>query len=315
MKQAVRNGYALCDQLGLPHRFASAAAEQDFPVFAPLEYIRRMQPGNPQDPLLLQVLGMQREMEDQGSGLLDPVGDEAAQRAEGVLQKYKRRVLLITTGACAIHCRYCFRRHYPYETAPKGKAGFSRSLELIRQDAELDEVILSGGDPLTLADETLGWLVDELCQIPHVRRIRLHTRLPVVIPQRVCETLLDWVRRSSAAMYFVLHFNHAQEIDAAVSAALADLHRSGAVLLNQSVLLRGVNDSLEAQRDLCLALVDRRVVPYYLHQLDLVQGALHFAVEDAAAQALVASLRSELPGYAVPTLVREIAGQASKTPL
>ncbi|MCA9134127.1 MAG: EF-P beta-lysylation protein EpmB, partial [Planctomycetales bacterium] len=313
LKGAIRSGAELCRQLQLPPELASDEAESDFPVFAPLEYVRRMKLGDAQDPLLRQVLGVPQETSDPLSGQRDAVGDLAAVRAPGLLHKYDRRVLMITSGVCAVHCRYCFRRHFPYQTAPKGRAGWQQSLEIIAADPSIDEVILSGGDPLTLADEPLRSLVADIQDIPTIRRIRLHTLVPVVIPQRVCEPLLAWVRQSRLPIYFVLHFNHANEIDAAVAKAVDQLRRAGATLLNQAVLLRGVNDSVAAQSELCLRLVDLQILPYYLHQLDRVQGALHFEVSDERALAIAQALPAHLPGYAVPKLVRETAGEPSKT--
>ncbi len=313
LKVAIRSGHELCRALNLPVELASPRAEADFPLFAPWEYVARMQVGEPRDPLLLQVLAGAQELAPQPNALCDPVGDRQAERLPGLLQKYERRVLMITTGACAIHCRYCFRRHYPYDTAPRGREGWRESLQSIAADPSVDEVILSGGDPLTLADSSLAWLAAQLAAIPHIRRLRIHTRLPVVVPQRVCEELLDWVRQSPLAIYFVLHFNHAAEIDQPVRSALRQLRQAGATLLNQAVMLRGVNDSCEAQTELCLSLVNEQVVPYYVHQLDPVQGAMHFAVPDATAVALMEEVQGKLPGYAVPKLVREIAGQPSKT--
>ncbi len=315
LKQAIRSGAQLCRALGLPEQLASQKSEDDFRLFVPWEYVGRMERGNPRDPLLLQVLAGVEELESHPRGQLDPVGDLSAERQPGLLHKYDRRVLMITTGACAIHCRYCFRRHYPYHTAPRGQHGWSQSLQTIADDHSLDEVILSGGDPLTLADSSLAWLTEQIGNIAHIRRLRVHTRLPVVIPQRVCEELLQWVRQSHLAMYFVLHFNHAREIDSAVQAALRQLRQAGATLLNQAVMLRGVNDSVEAQSALCLSLANEQVLPYYVHQLDPVQGAMHFAVSDADALNIMREVQRRLPGYAVPKLVREISGQPSKTPL
>ncbi len=315
LKGAIRSGSQLCQALGLPSDVACQRAEEDFPVFAPWDFVARMQPGAPDDPVLRQVRGASAERSPQPDSLLDPVGDTAAQLQPGLLKKYQRRVLMITTGSCAVHCRYCFRRHYPYDTAPRGRDGWERSLQAIADDPSLDEVILSGGDPLTLADSSLAWLVSQIADIPHIRRVRVHTRLPVVIPQRVCSELLDWAHQSSLAMFFVLHFNHAAELDHAVAAGLKQLRQAGVTLLNQAVMLRGVNDSLSAQRDLCLRLVNEQVIPYYVHQLDPVQGALHFAVPDREAVAIMQQLPALLPDYAVPKLVREIAGQASKTPV
>lgn len=327
MKRAIRDGRSLCARLRLPETLASGVAQEQFSVFAPLEYVARMRPEDPNDPLLLQVLGRHEEHLEPGShaatgvgssppeATLDAVGDLAAQRGAGLLQKYDSRVLMITSGACAVHCRYCFRRHFPYGEVAPGKLGWQSSLAIIRRDRSLDEVILSGGDPLTVADEQLAWLIKQIDAMPHIQRIRIHTRVPVVIPQRICDSLVRWAESSRAAIFFVLHFNHAAEIDDSVRGAMRRLRRAGVTLLNQAVLLRGVNDTPRAQRELCLALVNMQVLPYYLHQLDLVHGALHFEVDDDQARDILHSLRSTLPGYAVPKLVREIAGHASKTPV
>lgn len=315
MKAAIRSSRQLLDQVGLADvNVISAMAEKEFPVFAPLEYVARMKKGDLADPLLNQVLAVPQEFADVG-GVADPVGDGSAEIVPGLLQKYQRRALLITSGACAIHCRYCFRRHFPYADAPTGMHGWAKALETIQADTSLDEIILSGGDPLSVSDHVLKQLIARLNSFSHLKRIRIHTRFPVVIPSRVCNDLLNWVESSRCAVYFVLHFNHISEIDSNVIVALKQLRQAGATLLNQSVLLRGVNDSFEAQRDLCLKLVDHHVLPYYLHQLDLVRGATHFEVSDEHALSIVESLRKALPGYAVPKLVREIAGQPHKTPL
>ncbi len=313
LKRSVRSGRELCRLLDLSSDVACPTAEADFPVFAPHEFISRMKPGDPRDPLLMQVLASHQELDS--SGRLDPVGEHGCERSPGCLQKYPRRVLLITTGACAIHCRYCFRRHYPYQSAPRGEIGWSTWLTNIRNDPSIDEVILSGGDPLSVVDQRLKWLVAELENIPHVQRLRLHTRFPIVIPQRVCPELLDWMSQTRLAVYVVLHANHAQEVDASVLEAFAGLKSAGAMLLNQAVLLRGINDSVDAQLELCLRLANQQVMPYYLHQLDPVQGGMHFEVSDQRAAEIVAGLRQQLPGYAVPQLVRELPGELSKTPL
>jgi EF-P beta-lysylation protein EpmB len=313
MKLAIRSSRQLLDFLALSSDQGSAAAEREFPVFVPLEYASRIRPGDPNDPLLLQVLAT--DQETQSIGLEDPVGDAAAELVPGLLKKYNRRALLIASGACAVHCRYCFRRHYPYQSAPKDVNGWQVATAAILQDPSIDEVILSGGDPLSASDDSLAQLIDGFNAIGHLARIRVHTRFPVMIPSRVCEDLLKWVRGSRSAVYFVLHINHVAEIDADVQSAIRKLRQAGAVVLNQAVLLAGVNDSFEAQRDLCLKLVDNSVLPYYIHQLDPVRGAMHFEVDDRTALEIVDSLRRELPGYAVPQLVREIAGQPHKTPV
>lgn len=313
LKAAIRSGAELCRQLELDPRLASSGSEADFPVLVPQEYLRRMRIGDPQDPLLRQVLGTEAEL--QAAGLKDPVGDLDFAREAGMLQKYAGRVLLVASGACAVHCRYCFRRHFPYAEVPTSRQQWQRWLAQLAADTDINEVILSGGDPLSVVDHRLQWFVDELNRLEHIRRLRVHTRLPVVIPQRVCSELLDWVRAAQATVYFVVHINHPQEIDAGVEAMFQQLHAAGVVLLNQAVLLRGINDDYATLYELCSRLIDGRVLPYYLHQLDRVQGATHFEVADQVAVSLVTQLRANLPGYAVPQLVREIPGQPSKTPV
>ncbi|MCR9296946.1 MAG: EF-P beta-lysylation protein EpmB [bacterium] len=311
MKAAIRSAHTLCEQLGVDPQLACPEAESDFPVFAPQEWVRRIKPNDAHDPLLRQVLAIQEERQEQGE--MDPVGDLDSQRGSGLLQKYAGRVLLVTTGACAIHCRYCFRRHFPYSETPKGRQGWETWLSSIADDTSIEEVILSGGDPLTIADSHLAWLSSRLDAIEHVQRLRIHTRVPVVIPQRVCGELLRWLTESRLRTILVLHINHAQEIDSLVDLAVEKLRSAGVVLLNQSVLLKGVNDSVQALKELSLALVDRGIVPYYLHQLDPVRGGMHFEVDDDRAIKLIEDLRGKLPGYAVPRLVREQAGEPSKT--
>lgn len=313
MKRAIRDGIELCEKLQIDRSELNRAAEGEFPVFAPLEYIRRMSPGDPNDPLLLQVLP--QAAESQSGGLLDPVDDLGNQRSSGLLQKYPGRVLLMNSTACAVHCRYCFRRHFPYSDVPVGIDSWTSSLDSFRHDESIREVILSGGDPLTSNDVMLGQLIDTINKMPHIRRLRIHTRFPVVIPQRVCETLLEWVQAARMAVYFVLHINHANEIDESLRVAVRQLAQKGVTVLNQAVLLRGINDQPSDQLALCEELINTQILPYYLHQLDPVQGALHYEVCDAEAQAIVNHLRSQLPGYAVPKLVREISGESSKTPV
>lgn len=316
MRTAIRSSRELLRMLDLPESGFSTAAEADFPVFVPREFVARMT-RSASDPLLRQVLASPEEVSEVWSKgtLIDPVGDNAATRNPGLLQKYVGRSLLIASGACAVHCRYCFRRHYPYQTAPKGPSGWQASLETLRNDLSVEEVILSGGDPLTVTDSQLHWLVNELNQIAHIRRIRIHTRVPVVIPHRVCDELLTWVRSSRAAVYFVLHVNHPQEIDSNLAAAVRQLRTSGATLLNQTVLLRDINDMPAVQLQLCRELVNMQVLPYYLHHLDRVTGSLHFESSVESGHAIIEHLRNNLPGYAVPKFVREVAGEPSKTPL
>jgi len=293
-----------------------APAAAAFPVRIPHSFIRRMRRGDPHDPLLRQVLPLTQELLTAPGFVRDPVGDLAAMAQPGVLHKYAGRALLVTTGACAIHCRYCFRRHYPYAQAHAGQASWARALEHLRADVSIHEVILSGGDPLALSDAKLAQLAQTLDEITHLRRLRIHTRLPVVLPARVDVPLLAWLGQGRLPRVIVLHVNHAQELaDAEVVHALATLRQSGATLLNQAVLLRGVNDTLDALVALSEALFNAGVLPYYLHQLDRVQGAAHFEVPDEEALALLAEVRARLPGYLVPRLVREVAGAPAKLPV
>lgn len=291
------------------------AAAREFPVFAPLEYLARVRPGDPHDPLLRQILPLADELEDVPGFGDDPVGDEPATMAAGVLRKYRSRVLLVTTGACAVHCRYCFRRHFGYEQVPKAPAAWEPALARIAAATEVDEVILSGGDPLTLVDTRLAELVAQIQRIDHVQRLRIHTRLPIMIPSRVDDRLLAWLAATRLTTILVIHANHAAELDDAVARGLAALSQVGVLLLNQSVLLRGVNDDIETLVELSQRLVDLGVMPYYLHQLDRVRGGAHFEVPVDRGRKLVEALRSRLPGYAVPRYVQEIAGAASKTVL
>jgi L-lysine 2,3-aminomutase len=324
LKDSVRDIGELCQLLDLPADFAesvapaagrSESALRDFPLFAPRGFVARMRKGDPRDPLLRQVLPVADELVDAPGFTVDPVGDGDALRQPGLLQKYAGRVLLVTTGACAIHCRYCFRRHFPYAEGPRSLADWQPALDEIAADETIHEVILSGGDPLTIVDATLAALVDELAAIGHLRRLRVHTRLPIVIPERVTDALIDVLRGSRLTPIMVVHANHANEIDACVAVAFAKLIDAGIPLLNQAVLLRGVNDTVDAQAALCERLVNLRVMPYYLHQFDRVAGASHFDVPVETGRRIVCELRERLPGYAIPRYVAEIAGAGSKTVL
>jgi EF-P beta-lysylation protein EpmB len=317
MKDAVRSREELCRLLDLPPApaGAAAAAAAQFPLFVPRGFIARMRPGDPDDPLLRQVLPLADETAALPGFTADPVDDGAARRQPGLLQKYAGRALLISTGTCAINCRYCFRRHYPYGESPRSLADWQPAIAEIANDKSLDEVILSGGDPLTLVDSVLAELIEQLMDISHLRRLRVHTRLPIVIPERVTDAFVQLLRVTRLTPIVVLHANHAQELDAHVASAIAKLADAGVLLLNQAVLLAGVNDSVDAQAALCERLVDLRVIPYYLHQLDRVAGAAHFEVPIEKGRQIVAQLRARLPGYAVPRYVQEVAGELSKIEL
>lgn len=316
-RDAVRDPRELLAMLGLDALAAgiSDAAAAQFPLRVPRGFVARMRHGDRHDPLLRQVLPVLDEDRIVAGFGLDAVGDAAARRGGGVIHKYNGRALLVATGSCAVHCRYCFRRHYPYAEDTAAAAGWREAVALVAGDASIHEVILSGGDPLSLADHKLAELTAALRGIPHLRRLRIHTRLPIVLPERVDAGLLAWLRGLPWPVAIVVHANHAREFDAAVDDAMAALRDAGALLLNQAVLLRGVNDSVDALADLCERGHAAGVLPYYLHQLDRVAGAAHFEVGDAEALALHAALAARLPGYLVPRLVREVAGRTGKTPL
>jgi EF-P beta-lysylation protein EpmB len=274
-----------------------------------------MNPGDATDPLLRQVLPSRAERIPADGYLLDPVGDGAATRLPGLIQKYRGRALLMVHGACAVHCRYCFRRHYSYADLGATDPRLQGALAAIAADPSLTEVILSGGDPLLLDDPGLGSLLARLDAIPHLRRLRIHSRLPVVLPERVTDELCRSLQGLRLSPVLVIHTNHPQELGANAAASLARLRTGGVTLLNQSVLLRGINASVDTLAVLSEQLFACGVLPYYLHQLDPVQGAAHFQVPDEEALALLETLRSRLPGYLVPRLVREVAGEPAKRPL
>ncbi len=300
-------------QLAAVERPASLAAQEAFPLRVPRAFVARMARGDWSDPLLRQVWPAVEETREQTGWVDDPLQEQAAALAPGILQKYPGRALLTAAPHCAIHCRYCFRRHFDYDANSPGRQAWEQSLESLRQDLSISEAILSGGDPLANSDRQLAWLVNQLEAIPQLHTLRIHTRLPVVIPARVTDALLDLLRESRLRVVMVLHVNHARELDADCEAAISRLRDAGLILLNQSVLLAGVNDSVAALRDLSERLFSTGILPYYLHLPDRVAGTAHFDVSEARGCELVAALRAGLPGYLVPRLVREIPGQSSKT--
>lgn len=317
LRTAVRDPVELCRLLELPPRFAAGASQSHnlFPVFAPRGYVARMERGNPHDPLLRQVLPLAEEHTSPAGFKPDPVGDLQAQRLPGLIQKYRGRALIVATGACAVHCRYCFRREFPYSDLPHSAETWQPVIDEIASDRSISEVILSGGDPLVLVDASLGALIERIACMEHVRRLRIHTRLPIMIPQRVTGDLLRLLKRMRPTAIVVVHANHPAELGGEVNEALGALVDAGIPVLNQSVLLKGVNDDVNVLAQLSEQLIDLRVMPYYLHQLDRVNGAAHFEVPVATGRRLIRELRRRLPGYAVPRYVREIAGAASKVPL
>lgn len=309
LADAITSSTVLLDRLQVDH--AGIDHDPGFPLRVPVAFAARMRPGDPNDPLLRQVLPLLDERTAAAGYSDDPLAEASATRAPGLIHKYAHRALLIAAPACAVHCRYCFRRHFPYDAHALGTT--FPGLAALEQDSSITEVILSGGDPLMLKDAAFTRLVERLDGIKHLRRLRIHTRLPVVIPARVTPALRAALANSRLSTSVVLHINHGNEIQGDLPAALADLRATGAVLLNQSVLLAGVNDSIDALAALSETLFEHGVLPYYLHMPDRVQGTAHFDVPEATALRLMEGLSRRLPGYLVPRLAREEPGAAYKT--
>jgi len=316
-REALRDPVELLESLGLEQLAArvSTAAQGAFPLRVPRGFVARMRHGDPTDPLLRQVLPLDDEERVVEGFSFDAVGDAAAKGAAGVLHKYEGRALLVATGSCAIHCRYCFRRHFPYAEETAAASGWASALHYLRAEPSVHEVILSGGDPLSLSTAKLAELTDALRALPQVTRLRIHSRLPIVLPERIDDEFLEWIDALPWPVVMVVHANHANEIDEDVHAACAALRGCGVHLLNQTVLLRGVNDTADALVDLSESLFAAGVLPYYLHLLDRVQGTAHFEVPETEALALHKAIHARLPGFLLPRLVREIAGEAGKTAL
>jgi len=316
LAQAVKSTDELLTLLQLdPAQLKTRPLTDNFPLRVPHGFVQRMHKGDCRDPLLLQVLPVQQETMATDGFLHDPLEELDSMPAPGLLHKYQGRALLTVTGACAIHCRYCFRRHFPYADANPTADHWQPSIKYIEQHPDITELILSGGDPLTLTDARLHSLTDGLADIDHLRTLRIHTRLPIVLPERVDKGLLSWLATQKQKLVMVVHCNHPNEINAAVIEAMNRLSRAGVVLLNQSVLLQDINDDATTLVNLSERLFAAGVLPYYLHQLDRVQGAAHFEVDTATARKLIAEVSACLPGYLVPRLVQEIPGMPGKTPL
>ncbi|MDM8560673.1 EF-P beta-lysylation protein EpmB [Candidatus Parabeggiatoa sp. HSG14] len=315
LRQAINNPVHLLELLELSDSSLAQTVitKPRFNLCVPKGYVACMRRGDPYDPLLRQVLPLKEENKQLQGFSLEPVGDTIAKKVPGLLHKYQKRVLLIATGACAIHCRYCFRQHYDYAVSPS--LPNKKILDTIRADTSISEVILSGGDPLCLTDNRLTELAYSFAEISHVQRLRLHTRLPIVLPERVNEELLAWLTGTRLQPVIVVHANHPNEISNPVNKALQQLVEAGITVLNQSVLLRGINDNSSVLVALSEVLFSNQVLPYYLHQLDRVRGATHFEVSDKTAIQLLTKMREALPGYLVPKLVREIGGMPYKLPL
>jgi len=314
LSEAITDSKELCRHLNLTDQDLIQAnmASQQFALKVPRPFANRMEKGNPKDPLFLQIWPQGQELTTQINYLTDPLGEKAASPQVGVIHKYHGRVLLIGSPTCAINCRYCFRRHYPYEENMLNTEQYQAAFNYIQQETSIAEVILSGGDPLVSSNKRLAWVVTQLEAIPHVKRLRIHTRLPIVIPNRVDDGFLSLLQQTTLQTVIVVHSNHSNEIDSSVSTALTAL-RQVCTVLNQAVLLKQVNDNKQALTNLNIKLFEAGVLPYYLHLLDKVHGAAHFDIPEADAIALVKELSHQLPGYLVPKLVREDAGAKSKT--
>lgn len=315
LKQGVSTTAELLSLVHLTEQDIPSALQstQPFKLRVPRGFIQRMEVGNPNDPLLLQILPVAAELELTPDFSADPLAESTSNPIPGLLQKYKSRALLTVTSACAVNCRFCFRRHFPYADNNPGTNGWQLAMDYLQQHTEIKEIIFSGGDPLTAPDPILANLAKQIADIPHIHTLRIHTRLPMVLPERINDEFITWFTGSRLKPVLVTHCNHAQEIDNAVASAMKRLHSAGVTLLNQTVLLRGINDNAITLAALSEKLFESYTLPYYLHLLDKVQGAAHFDVPLTEAKAIYSELMSLLPGYLVPKLVREIAGASSKT--
>ncbi len=316
-QQQLNNGFQnpqdLCHYLSLDPDLLNLEYTPDFPFKVPLAYVKKIRPGNPMDPLLLQILPLQQENQSVPGFLADPVGDLQAMPTPGLLHKYNRRALIITTGGCAIHCRYCFRRNFPYAEGQIRQQNLQQALLFLEQNPQINEVILSGGDPLLLSDDKLGHLCGQIKQLKHIKTLRIHSRIPLVLPDRITESLADLISSTTQHSVVVLHSNHRNELDKAVQKVCRLMQSYGITLLNQSVLLKNINDNATDLIDLSETLFECGVLPYYLHLLDQANGTAHFQVSENHALELMAKIRLQLPGYLVPRLVKEQPGAGSKT--
>lgn len=317
LAEAISDPAELAAELGLPAEWATAAAPAAalFGLRVPRSFVARMRHGDPDDPLLRQVLPVSAELAESPGFVADPLEEARARRAPGLLQKYRGRALLIATGACAVHCRYCFRREFPYGEQQGETGRWTEAIAALAADAGISELILSGGDPFSLTNARLESLTRALADIPHLRQLRVHTRQPVVLPSRVDAGLLAWLRSLPWRTTVVLHVNHARELDTTAGDAITALRSTGVLLLNQTVLLKGVNDDAATLAELSRSLHFAGVLPYYLHLPDRVRGTAHFEVSEARGRQLVDALARELPGYLVPRLVREVPGEDAKVVL
>lgn len=313
-KQILRQSFNRVEQLVNYLELDSSQCEEvlfnpKFPILVPIRLARKMEKRNLDDPLVLQFLPIRKELEYSAEFTSQPVCDNNFQETEKLLHKYHGRVLLLCTNACAMHCRYCFRQNFDYAKVKL----FEKEIEWIANDSSISEVILSGGDPFSLSNDTLQYILEKLGSIKHVKRIRFHTRFLIGVPERVDEEILSLISSLPQQVYIVIHCNHPNELDDDVFVSLQSLQKVGCLILNQAVLLKGVNDHVDTLVKLCLQLSDKGILPYYLHQLDKVEGAAHFEVLEETGRYLITEIAKQLPGYAVPKYAREIPGQPNKT--
>ncbi|WP_438463094.1 EF-P beta-lysylation protein EpmB [Marinomonas sp. PE14-40] len=315
IKAAIKSFDALANALELDVNTITKGqqAHQSFPLMVPAPYLSRIKKANLQDPLLLQILPLEQEMHQLPGYVKDPLAEKEHNPQKALVHKYSSRILVITSGSCAINCRYCFRRHFPYADNHLSSNEWSSLLDYLKLHPEINEVILSGGDPLMIKDKPLASRIKALESLPQIKRIRIHTRLPVVIPSRINDELLNWVNETRLKVVMVWHINHANEIDHAVSQAAEKLVKAGVKLFNQGVILKGINDTSDAQVALSEALFDADILPYYMFTLDPVEGAAHFDISLQQAQVLMGEVAARLPGYLVPKLAKEIPGKSAKT--
>ena len=314
---SIRHPKELFDYLELDGTYLreALAAHSDFQVRAPHAYLRRIRKGDPNDPLLRQILPVSEELLAVPGYSKDPLAEQQANPVPGLIHKYHGRLLLVVSPNCAVNCRYCFRRHFPYQENRPARPEWQNALDYIARDASISEVIYSGGDPLVTGDNQLRWLTEQIAGIRHVKRLRIHTRLPVVIPDRITDSCLQWLTGTRLQTSMVIHSNHPNELDDSVGSSLLALKSAGITVMNQSVLMAGINDDTDTLAQLSERLFEFGTLPYYLHQLDKISGAAHFEVSDETARQLHSQLLVRLPGYLVPKLVREIPGSPSKVPL
>ena len=320
LKNTVNNIQELCSELDLDYntlKHGRLNLQPKFPLKVSRYYLNKINKNNLNDPLLLQILPQVEELKSAPNFCHDPLEEEKYTKVPGLIHKYHNRVLLTVTGACGIHCRYCFRQNFPYENNILAQKERDLQLDYIIKNININEVILSGGDPLCVNNKYLDLLLSSLTSIPHIKTIRFHSRMPIVIPDRIDEELIEilnrYINNQHVNIVLVTHCNHPDELDEHIKNKMALLKNIGITILNQSVLLKNINDNAKTLVDLSHKLFECHILPYYLHLLDPVTGTSHYEVKHSNAKLLIKEVSSKLSGYLVPKLVQEIAGMPSKT--